>query len=394
MTLITQQTFTILVLLSFSLCHLNPICPVPDLMLNDNPELESEMTNSVELKNKAPFKSHKRKMLKFSMKFMLDLYGKMNEDENVDDQDRLKRGSIKDYPRLTDEDVAKAELSDDIISMSCINRKSDAVGQKQKFVFRTSVISSTAQLLGAELKLFQSKKLASMPNASYELSIFMLLDIKNEKKMRRITKKITTLDNDGWLSLDLTTYLKKWMDNRTDTLDLYASARLYGKKDAVEIHPAEIGIVWPDERQVNEPFLVLFLENENIISIRQPRSLQIFKSGKPKFSDLLGKKAACSLNHVTVNFKDLGWQDMVVAPSEYPSAYCYGSCNFPLLPTKVGATNHALVQSLMQLRYPEKFPKPNCAPYGYKKISVLFSWDSGENLRVFKNAIPKACACQ
>jgi Transforming growth factor beta like domain len=54
-----------------------------------------------------------------------------------------------------------------------------------------------------------------------------------------------------------------------------------------------------------------------------------------------------------VSFKDLKWQDWIIAPDGYGAFYCSGECNFPLN-AHMNATNHAIVQTLVHLMHPTK----------------------------------------
>ncbi|MGH0131099.1 UNVERIFIED_CONTAM: hypothetical protein FKN15_009741 [Acipenser sinensis] len=87
------------------------------------------------------------------------------------------------------------------------------------------------------------------------------------------------------------------------------------------------------------------------------------------------KKQACKKHELYVSFRDLGWQDWIIAPEGYAAFYCDGECSFPLN-AHMNATNHAIVQTLVHLMFPENVPKPCCAPTKLNAISVLYFDDS------------------
>ena len=53
-----------------------------------------------------------------------------------------------------------------------------------------------------------------------------------------------------------------------------------------------------------------------------------------------------------VSFRDLNWDDWIIAPDGYDSFYCQGECSFPLN-SHLNATNHAIVQTLVHLMDPD-----------------------------------------
>ncbi|VDP12398.1 unnamed protein product [Onchocerca flexuosa] len=61
----------------------------------------------------------------------------------------------------------------------------------------------------------------------------------------------------------------------------------------------------------------------------------------------------CRRRTLYVDFKDLGWQDWVIAPDGYHAYYCDGFCSFPLN-NHMNATNHAIVQTLVHLIDPTR----------------------------------------
>lgn len=62
---------------------------------------------------------------------------------------------------------------------------------------------------------------------------------------------------------------------------------------------------------------------------------------------------SCQIQTLYVSFKDLEWQDWIIAPEGYGAFYCSGECNFPLN-AHMNATNHAIVQTLVHLMHPTK----------------------------------------
>uniref|UniRef100_A0A8C5PVN7 Bone morphotic protein 5 n=1 Tax=Leptobrachium leishanense TaxID=445787 RepID=A0A8C5PVN7_9ANUR len=105
------------------------------------------------------------------------------------------------------------------------------------------------------------------------------------------------------------------------------------------------------------------------------------------------QKQACKKHELYVSFRDLGWQDWIIAPEGYAAFYCDGECSFPLN-AHMNATNHAIVQTLVHLMFPEHVPKPCCAPTKLNPISVLYFDDSSNViLKKYRNMVVRSCGC-
>ncbi|RWS13376.1 putative TGF-beta ligand glass bottom boat protein-like protein [Dinothrombium tinctorium] len=102
---------------------------------------------------------------------------------------------------------------------------------------------------------------------------------------------------------------------------------------------------------------------------------------------------SCQKKTLYVSFRDLGWQDWIIAPDGYAAFFCDGECSFPLN-AHMNATNHAIVQTLVHLMNPTNVPKPCCAPTKLSSIMVLY-FDDNSNviLKKYKNMIVKSCGC-
>ena len=83
-----------------------------------------------------------------------------------------------------------------------------------------------------------------------------------------------------------------------------------------------------------------------------------------------------------MSFRDLNWQDWIIAPDGYEAFYCHGECSFPLN-SHMNATNHAIVQTLVHLMKPD-VPKPCCAPTKLSGISVLYFDESSNVIELMK----------
>ncbi|XP_077417978.1 bone morphogenetic protein 10 [Vanacampus margaritifer] len=84
----------------------------------------------------------------------------------------------------------------------------------------------------------------------------------------------------------------------------------------------------------------------------------------------------CRRQPLHVEFKDIGWDSWILAPSSYDAYECAGICSFPL--TKhVTPTKHAIVQTLVNINSPQRTARACCVPTKLDPISLLYLDDTG-----------------
>ncbi|XP_029470215.1 growth/differentiation factor 5 [Rhinatrema bivittatum] len=105
-------------------------------------------------------------------------------------------------------------------------------------------------------------------------------------------------------------------------------------------------------------------------------------------------KARCSKKPLHVNFKDMGWDDWIIAPLEYEAYHCEGVCEFPLR-SHLEPTNHAVIQTLMNSMDPESTPPTCCVPTRLSPISILYI-DSANNVvyKQYEDMVVESCGCR
>jgi len=104
-------------------------------------------------------------------------------------------------------------------------------------------------------------------------------------------------------------------------------------------------------------------------------------------------KRRCQKQSLYVDFKELGWEDWIIAPMGYEAGYCLGECASPLN-AHMNATKNATAQTLMNLKNGKEVPKPCCAPTTLSPISILYIDDHNHVvLKKYQNMVVKSCGC-
>ncbi|XP_062399116.1 bone morphogenetic protein 10 [Sardina pilchardus] len=103
----------------------------------------------------------------------------------------------------------------------------------------------------------------------------------------------------------------------------------------------------------------------------------------------------CKKNSLYVEFKDIGWDNWILAPSGYEAFECTGVCSIPLT-AHVKPTKHALVQTLVSLKSPQKVAPACCVPTKLDPISLLYLDDAGVVTYKYKfeGMVVAECGCR
>ena len=107
-----------------------------------------------------------------------------------------------------------------------------------------------------------------------------------------------------------------------------------------------------------------------------------------------GRKNICHRDTLYVDFSEVGWNDWIVAPLGYQAFYCTGECPY-LLNDNHNATNHAIVQNLVNSFTPNKVQKACCVPTELSSISILYVDEHGKVvLKNYQDMVVESCGCR
>ncbi|XP_030146027.4 nodal homolog [Taeniopygia guttata] len=103
-------------------------------------------------------------------------------------------------------------------------------------------------------------------------------------------------------------------------------------------------------------------------------------------------RALCRRVDMVVDFEQTGWGSWIVYPKKYNAYRCEGLCPSPVDET-FKPTNHAYIQSLLQLYKPNQVPCPACSPVKMSPLSMLY-YEKGEIVvRHHEDMIIEECGC-
>ncbi|KAJ8951807.1 hypothetical protein NQ318_019780 [Aromia moschata] len=332
---------------------------------------------------------------------ILNLLGLPNRPRRINGSP-LKRSAprflLDVYRSLAEEDEAAAGRGERHHHVSGVRHE-----RGKRLWFNVTEVPVAEDIVGAELRMYKNEEKPSKdPDAKYTVTVYQLVNTDDgERELEYVSALNTTAGFSGWLGLNLTACLATWVAFPDSNKGLYLSVHPVSKPGH-EIRPEELGLVTVKAEDEKQPFMVAFLKAVNHVKARTTRDIKprIRKSTSTLSNVVNGYKnnepdarRSCRIQTLYISFKDLKWQDWIIAPDGYAAYYCAGECNFPLN-AHMNATNHAIVQTLVHLMNPWRYPKPCCAPTKLNPISVLyFLDDQNVILKKYKKMVVKSCGC-
>ncbi|XP_068603813.1 bone morphogenetic protein 6 isoform X2 [Brachionichthys hirsutus] len=347
--------------------------------------------------------------------FMLDLYNTMSGEEKSPAggaQDGLQTPRTTQSPHLATHQEA-AFLNDADMVMSFLNlveydrALSPQRRHHKEFKFNLSQIPEGEAVTAAEFRLYKECAIRAFRNATFLLKVYQVVKEHPDREadLFLLGSRRLWAAEEGWLEFDITATSNLWVMSPVHNLGLQIAVET---SSGQSISSKEAGLMGRDGALEKQPFMVAFFKVGEV-HIRSPRSTggkrrqqNRNRSNQPQDGSRgLGpadhngsdQKTACRRHELYVSFRELNWQDWIIAPEGYAANYCDGECSFPLN-AHMNATNHAIVQTLVHLMNPENVPKPCCAPTKLHAISVLY-FDDNSNviLKKYKNMVVRACGC-
>ncbi|KAL4616852.1 bone morphogenetic protein 6 [Arapaima gigas] len=344
--------------------------------------------------------------------FMLDLYNSMAQQvRGVTAERAFTQGTREPPPPLaTAQDSAFLNDADMVMSFVNLDEFERVLSPQRQhhkeLKFNLSQIPEGEAVTASEFRLYKECVTAAFRNETFLLSVYQVVleHPDRDADLFLLDQRKLWAADEGWLEFDLTATTNLWVMSPRHNMGLQISVQT---SSGQSISPEEAGLVGRDGALEKQPFLVAFFKvsEAHVRSARSAnkrrqqsrnRSTQPQEVPKPpSITDYNSsdQKMACRKHELYVSFRELGWQDWIIAPEGYAANYCDGECSFPLN-AHMNATNHAIVQTLVHLMNPENVPKPCCAPTKLHAISVLY-FDDNSNviLKKYKNMVVRACGC-
>ncbi|XP_055585731.1 protein 60A-like [Uranotaenia lowii] len=374
---------------------------------DDKQSIEHEILQLLGLPERPTKRNEHISIRKSAPQFLLNIYEKLTDGVNSIHSRHARSIDEDDEIPFTEVDSRAIDQSDIIMTFLNKNHHVPEVRHEKgrRLWFDVSEAKQEVEIIMAELRLYVRNELSIMRNntGSITIIIYSIDSIKGESDLVKISETTITAHYGGWIEFDITPAVLKWTKNQKSNKGIYIGAYLSHNLDR-EIKLDDIGLINTKGDDKYQPFLVAYCKGAQTlkpvqhVQTRNKRSIQKKRKTKtenknPLLNHQIDHHKSCQIKTLYVSFRDLNWQDWIIAPEGYNAFYCSGECSFPLN-AHMNATNHAIVQTLVHLMHPGKVPKPCCAPTKLIPISVLYHIDEANvNLKKYKNMVVKSCGC-
>lgn len=230
----------------------------------------------------------------------------------------------------------------------------------------------------AELKLMLSLGDAGRGH----LSLFDVLHLELSENLRDSNSFLASQDvaGDESVTIEVTKAVRRWIGSKEplNGLDVFLKmkAPLDPRKIALDSDrlPPILIVFSDDQRENNVKATPMDLTQ---VMVYEPSShLGISSNNTTLGGGKTRARRGAERNHCTktsliVNFKDIGWDSIIIFPPSYDAGQCVGNCYYPLT-DNLTPTKHAIVQSLMHLKKPKDAGNACCVPTKLEGLHVVY----------------------
>lgn len=259
------------------------------------------------------------------------------------------------------------------------------------------------RVVSAELRLHVLLKRESRQRvgAGWKLTVFDML----RGGRYALASKHVRREDSGWEVFDVTNAVQHWRKVNIVTPRLEVRIEnLNAFRNTNERQYADLDVDRnPDGK--HEPALIVFSDDQSEDSHvieeddelwtdedEQMHSNEIYEDGSRVRRS--AKVEDCKKVEMYVDFKDIGWDNFILAPSGYQAFTCRGACNYPLA-RELTPTQHAIVQTMLNLKSPQRASQACCVPTELKPISVLYEENDIVVLNnKYEGMVVKECGCR
>ncbi|NXG16648.1 GDF6 factor, partial [Grallaria varia] len=300
---------------------------------------------------------------------------------------------------------------------------------EQRYLFDISSLPEAEEVTGAELRVLRSlpenRSLALSPEGTFHHLLLYTCPSRDGEEPRLLDSRAADILDAGfsrWEVFDVWEALRDWRERSASGKLLCFLLRIVSDQSGQLLPPRQLGFSKPQPQPHERALLVAFSRTQRKENLFKEIRDKIKALGSPLFLEPPdpgqevypkrrkrrttiaarsggrghGKKAKtrCSRKPLHVNFKELGWDDWIIAPLDYEAYHCEGVCDFPLR-SHLEPTNHAIIQTLMNSMDPESTPPSCCVPSKLSPISILYI-DSGNNVvyKQYEDMVVETCGCR
>ncbi|XP_040028312.1 inhibin subunit beta Ab isoform X1 [Gasterosteus aculeatus] len=207
------------------------------------------------------------------------------------------------------------------------------------------------------------------------------------EKEECVSEKMVDTRRSGWHTLTVSRTVQALLEGGRSLLSLRVSCTLCTEAGASPVLMPAMGEHPTGRYQSHRPFLMVVLRAEEEATQRRVK----------RGLECDGKIRVCCKRQFYVNFKDIGWNDWIIAPSGYHANYCEGECPSHMASFSGSSLSfHSTVINHYRMRGYSPFQnmKSCCVPTRLRAMSMLYYNEEQKIIKKdIQDMIVDECSC-
>ncbi|KAL5016031.1 hypothetical protein ScPMuIL_005620 [Solemya velum] len=226
----------------------------------------------------------------------------------------------------------------------------------------------------AELKMYKKNvrpnNLLNKKNVDKEIRIdvYKIVELRDNGDYLRklVDSRRVKLDSKGWETFHVTDAVKDWIEGSENNYGFELTSESQNITDVLDFELTNSPDT-PQNSEVNvsdskSPIIHIYSKNKPILK-RIRRDSDIVK----RDCTIEEGETRCCRYKWYISFKDIGWDQWVIAPEGYEGHYCAGSC-----PRWYKTANtFSNIKSILHLNNPDVIPPPCCVATELSPLTIL-----------------------
>ncbi|XP_062996127.1 bone morphogenetic protein 2-like [Elgaria multicarinata webbii] len=290
----------------------------------------------------------------------------------------------------------------------------ESIGNSFYILFNLTLLPAEEELTAVELRLYHTQK----ESRGFHINVYHVMDLPtiSGNKNRLLTRRFLALEQPRWESFDVTAAFER-AEGKNHHLGFLVEVEHPNSSQELQPDPVALRArrsLGEEEAQwaLERPLLVTYSHDRRGQPLshgkRQSRSPPggLTQKGGRRTTNVLASRSRrkslkpkakastrCRRHRLFVDFKEVGWNDWIVAPSGYHAFYCSGECRFPLA-DHMNSSSHAVVQTMLN-SVNSKVPKACCVPTELSPIVMLYL-DQHDTvvLKTYQDMVVEGCGCR
>ena len=219
----------------------------------------------------------------------------------------------------------------------------------------------------------------------------VLISSTSNYKRKLLDSKIVNLEHVSWQSFEIAKAVQDWIDNPQTNLGLEIATDSQNIKDVIDIslenrvnaNESNTG----SNDTVTVPNIDIYAQERSILKRVKRRGR---RRGDCRKGD--GEKRCCR-HPIQIHFKDIGWDDWILAPMEYRGYYCGGTCPYRYKVANTFSGIKALLH-LNTLNTKKEVPSPCCVATKLSPFTILhYDMEGRYTFSDYPDLVVEQCKC-